>query len=89
MLNFGGDLPSVSIALSELEHGIGVLAAFVTAGLVASNGEARRAIAGNALSVNDVRVSDEKAKLSAQDINAEGVIKLSMGKKKHVLVRPV
>jgi tyrosyl-tRNA synthetase len=81
-------LPSVEIAASELENGLGVLAAFVRAGLVKSNGEARRQIAGGGLRVNDVAVADEKARLTSADL-ADDVIKLSLGKKRHVLLRAV
>ncbi len=82
------DLPSVSIARSEFEAGLGVLAAFVKAGLVKSNGEARRLVQGNGLRVNDKPVDDEKLTLRAGDVSSEGVIKLSLGRKKHVLLRP-
>jgi tyrosyl-tRNA synthetase len=82
------NLPTVEIARGELEAGIGALAAFVKAGLVASNGEARRQIKGGGLRVNDVAVTDEKLVLTPSHLTPEGVIKLSMGKKKHVLLRP-
>jgi tyrosyl-tRNA synthetase len=82
------NLPSVEISRAELDSGLGVLAAFVKAALVASNGEARRQIKGGGLRVNDVAVADEKATLTPADLTAEGVIKLSMGKKKHILLRP-
>jgi tyrosyl-tRNA synthetase len=62
---------------------------FVPAGLVASTSEALRQIKGGGLKVNDATVIDEKAMLGLQDLTAEGVIKLSLGKKKHVLLRPV
>jgi tyrosyl-tRNA synthetase len=81
-------LPTVEIGRADLESGLGVLAAFVTAGLVKSNGEARRQIQGGGLRVNDAPVSDDKAKLSAADVTPEGVIKLSLGRKRHVLLRP-
>jgi tyrosyl-tRNA synthetase len=81
-------LPSVEIASSELQRGLGVLSAFVKAGLVKSNGEARRQIAGGGLRVNDTAVTDEKAQLTPADL-ADGVIKLSLGRKKHVLLRAV
>jgi tyrosyl-tRNA synthetase len=64
-----------------------VLAAYVKAGLVASNGEARRQIKGGGLRVNDVAVTDEKMLLTPSDLTAEGVIKLSLGKKRHVLLK--
>jgi tyrosyl-tRNA synthetase len=82
-------LPTIEIAGAELAGGLGVLTAFVNAGLVKSNGEARRQIQGGGLRVNDQAVSDEKAQISAADLNADGAIKLSLGKKKHVLLKPV
>ncbi|MFH1553625.1 MAG: tyrosine--tRNA ligase [Pseudomonadota bacterium] len=83
------NLPSVDVAKGQLEAGLSVAAAFVAAGLVASTSEARRQIKGGGLKVNDATVTDEKAMLGLHDLTAEGVIKLSLGKKKHVLLRPV
>ncbi len=83
------NLPTVELPRAELEAGFGVANAFVLAALVASTSEARRQIKGGGLKVNDATVSDEKAQLSAKDLTAEGVIKLSLGKKKHVLLKPV
>jgi tyrosyl-tRNA synthetase len=82
-------LPTVEIAGGELDAGFGVLAAFHKAGLVASNGEARRQIKAGGLKVNDATVTDEKMALTGKDVSPEGVIKLSLGKKKHVLLKPV
>jgi tyrosyl-tRNA synthetase len=67
---------------------MGVLSAFALAGLVSSTSEARRQIKGGALRLNDVPITDEKASLSLKDVNASGAIKLSMGKKRHVLLLP-
>ena len=83
------DLPTVEVMRAELQGGSGVLGLFVKAGLVTSNGEARRQIKGGGLRVNDTAVTDEKAMLSLSDLTSEGVIKLSMGKKKHILLKPV
>jgi tyrosyl-tRNA synthetase len=82
------NLPTVEISRAELEAGAGVLALFVKAGLVASNGEARRQIKGGGLRVNDAAVSDEKLMLKLADLTPEGVVKLSLGKKRHVLLKP-
>jgi tyrosyl-tRNA synthetase len=81
-------LPTVAIPAAELAAGLAVTALVVRAGLATSNGEVRRAVANNAISVNDVRVSDPAQVFSAADLIADGVLKLSFGKKKHVLVRP-
>jgi tyrosyl-tRNA synthetase len=75
-------LPSFSMALP-----IGILQACVAAGFVKSNGEAKRAISNGAIRLNDVAVKDEKAMIAESDLDAEGVAKLSMGKKTHVLIR--
>jgi tyrosyl-tRNA synthetase len=81
-------LPTIDIPQGELAAGVGILSMFVTAGFVASNGEARRQIKGGGLRINDVTVTDEKMMLTPALLTPEGVIKLSMGKKKHILIRP-
>jgi tyrosyl-tRNA synthetase len=81
-------LPTVSVARKDVAAGLGILHAFVTAGLAASNGEVRRAIANNAVLVNDVRVTSDKQAIGEKDVTADGVIKLSLGKKRHVLLKP-
>ena len=82
------NLPTVEIPNAELAN-LGVLAAFVRAGLVTSNGDARRQIKGGGLKVNDATVTDEKMQLTPGLLTPEGVIKLSLGRKKHVLLKPV
>jgi tyrosyl-tRNA synthetase len=82
------NLPRIEISRVELGSGTGVLALFVKAGLVASNGEARRQIKGGGLRVNDVAVTDEKMVLTLRELTPEGVIKLSLGRKRHVLLKP-
>jgi tyrosyl-tRNA synthetase len=81
-------LPSVSVPRARIKEGLGVLAAFVEAGLVASTSEARRQIKGGGLRVNDERVDDATATLTLGDLNEDGAIKLSLGRKKHMLIRP-
>ncbi len=82
------ELPSVEIAASELASGIGVLNAFVKAGLVSSNGDARRQIKAGGMRVNDETVTDERMTLTNAQL-VDGVVKLSLGRKKHVLLKPV
>ncbi len=80
------NLPFINLPVSEIEAGLGVLTAFVRAGLAASTGEARRQIKGGGLKVNDQTVSDERAVIGLGDIT-NGVVKLSLGKKRHILLR--
>ena len=79
-------LPQIAIAKSELAS-TGVLTAFVKAGLVVSTGEARRQIKGGGLSVNATPLTSDRTMLSEVEI-VDGYIKLSLGRKKHVLLRP-
>jgi tyrosyl-tRNA synthetase len=85
----GASLPTVELPRGELAAGLGVLAAFVKAGLAGSNSEVRRAIANNAIMINDVRVTSDKATVGEADVSADGVVKLSLGRKRHVLLKPV
>ncbi|MCE9650377.1 MAG: tyrosine--tRNA ligase [Parvibaculum sp.] len=80
------DLPTVEIDGALLDAGLGVLNAFVMAELVASTSEARRQIKGGALRVNDAAVSDDKMVLTRAALH-DGVVKLSMGRKRHVLLK--
>jgi tyrosyl-tRNA synthetase len=82
-------LPTVEVSRAELEKGLGILNASLLAGFVQSTGEARRQIKGGGLKVNDMAVSDERRLLTPSDLTADGVIKLSLGKKRHALIRPV
>ncbi len=79
-------LPKVAVEAREITSGLGVLTAFMKAGLVASTGEARRQIKAGGLRVNDRPVTDERATLSEEDFADGGVVKLSLGKKRHVLL---
>ncbi len=85
----GATLPTIEVPRAELKNGISVLTAFVRAGLASSNGEVRRAIANNAIMVNDQRVTSEKASIGEAELTAEGAVKLSLGRKRHVLLKPV
>ncbi len=85
----GGDLPTVEIERTALEKGVGILNLLRQAGLSASNGEARRLIQGGGARVNDAKVEDEALVLDLGALNSDGVIKLTAGKKRHVIVRPV
>ncbi len=82
-------LPTTDIPRTELEAGIALFATLTRAGLASSNSEARRLIKGGGARVNDVAIQDEMFEINASAINDDGVIKLSAGKKRHALIRPV
>ncbi|MGH6675169.1 MAG: tyrosine--tRNA ligase, partial [Xanthobacteraceae bacterium] len=81
------DLPTVEI--SDFHPRMRLIDAAVRVGLVSSNGEARRLIRGGGLKVNDKTISDEGHVLAPEDVTPQGVIKLSLGRKRHVLLKPV
>ncbi|WP_455466874.1 tyrosine--tRNA ligase [Bartonella sp. B39] len=85
----GENLPTVEMNATEFKTGVGLLFLLVQAGLAKSNSEARRHVQGGGVRINDQIIEDEMRLIIEEDINAEGVIKLSFGKKKHILVKPV
>ena len=85
----GAGLKTHEIAKSDLDAGIKTLEILFLSGLVASRGEARRLIKGGGCRVNDKLVSNELQIVDLKDLNLDGIIKLSAGKKRHVLIRPV
>jgi tyrosyl-tRNA synthetase len=87
--SIAASLPTIEVKRAELERGIGVLNASLLAGFVQSTGEARRQIKGGGLKVNDAAIDDDRRLLTLSDLSPDGVIKLSLGKKRHALIRPV
>ena len=83
------DMPTIEAARADLETGVALFELLRRAGLCQSNGQARRLIKGGGARVNDAAVGDEMSKVFLADVTADGVIKLSAGKKRHALVRPV
>ncbi|MEM7694352.1 MAG: tyrosine--tRNA ligase [Pseudomonadota bacterium] len=79
-------LPTISMTAAEIEAGVGLLSALVDAGLAGSNSEARRSVQGGAVRLNDARVESATRMLAPADFDG-GVAKLSVGKKRHALVR--
>jgi tyrosyl-tRNA synthetase len=82
----GEALPKLSVARSELERGIPAFELLHRAGLAASKGEARRLIKAGGARLNDAPISDEMRPVTSADLDCEGLIKLSVGKKRHALV---
>ncbi|NBC34210.1 MAG: tyrosine--tRNA ligase [Alphaproteobacteria bacterium] len=82
-------LPTVEVPRSELESGIPAFQLLRRAGLADSNGEARRLIKGGGGKLNDVRIDEAETPVDAGALNADGILKLSAGRKRHALVRAV
>ncbi len=82
-------LPVIEISLKEIESGIAAFEAFRRAGLASSGSEARRLIKGGGARINDEKITSETQSIPLAALNADGVIKLSAGKKRHALIRAV
>ena len=80
-------LPVVTCDAARLREGLPVIELLFVAGLAASNSEARRLVRGGGAKLNDERIDDETATVD-QSALRDGHLKLSAGRKRHVLVRP-
>lgn len=85
----GDDLPTIDVPKGELDAGIATYLALVKVGFCASNGEARRMVKGGGARINDAQVTDENRPVTSADLNADGVVKVSAGKKRHALLRAI
>jgi len=85
----GSELPQTEVPRNELARGMPAFELFSLTGLAASNGEARRLIRGGGARINDRVVDSETKPVSVADLDANGMLKLSAGRKRHALVRPV
>ena len=85
----GSELPQIALPCDLLASGIAAFELFCRAGLTASNGEARRLIRGGGARINDTVVEAETRPITLADLDPQGVLKLSAGRKRHALVRAV
>src|SRR6185369_16673015 len=85
----GADLPVVEVPRGELQKGVPLFTLLQRAGLATSGGEARRLVKGRGAKVNDRTIDVETRPVTLEDLSGEGVVKLSAGKKRHALVKPV
>jgi tyrosyl-tRNA synthetase len=85
----GSELPQTEVPRHELARGMPAFELFTLSGLAASNGESRRLIRGGGARINDRVVDNETKPVSVADLDAKGVLKLSAGRKRHALVRPI
>jgi tyrosyl-tRNA synthetase len=85
----GDALPAIAVARADLAAGVAAFDLMVRAGLASSNGEARRLIKGGGARINDTPIADEQQRITLADLGTEGAVKLSAGRKRHALIRPV
>ena len=85
----GKNLPEIKINNSRLKNGINILDLLSSNNIVSSKSEARRAIQGNAIKVNDKLLLNEKKMINQDDLNTNKNIKISYGKKKHFIIKVI
>lgn len=83
------DLPTARVPRKRLEEGITIADALILASFCNSKSEVRRAIANNAIAVNDTRITNFDFTIGEKDLTAQGTVKVSFGRKRHVLIKPV
>lgn len=81
-------LPTVDVPAADLTAGIPAFSLFQIAGLASSGGEARRLVRGGGARLNDIQITDENQNIGMESATQDGAIKLSAGKKRHILIRP-
>ncbi len=83
----GGDIPVFEVDIKLLEIGVPCFDLFYQAGLALSKGDARRLIRGGGAKINDEQINDENQLVVLSNLKSDNTMKLSSGKKKHIIVK--
>ena len=87
--SIGESLPLVNIKKKELTNGINILDLVIAANLLSSKSEVRRMIKNKGIKINNETVEDDKLTVTLNNFNQDNSIKLSHGKKNHVILKIV
>ena len=85
--SFGDDLPTINLNKSNIDKGINIIELVLLSNLLSSKSEVRRSIKNNGIKINNNPVTDDKIDIKSKDFNNENILKLSFGKKKHVIFK--
>ena len=85
--SIGGDLPTINLKKEKVKNGINIIDLVITSNLLTSKSEVRRMIKNKGIKVNNETVEDEKLNISLDNFNKDNFLKLSHGKKKHVIIK--
>ena len=85
--SFGDDLPTINLNKSNIDKGINIIELVLLSNLLSSKSEVRRSIKNNGIKINNNTVADDKLDIKSKDFNNENILKLSFGKKKHVIFK--
>ena len=83
----GDDLPSITIKKEKIKNGINIIDLVITSNLLTSKSEVRRTIKNKGIKINNNPVEDDKFNISLENFNNDNILKLSHGKKNHVIIK--
>ena len=81
------NLPSVTISKNQIEKEINILDIVILSKMLSSKGEIRRMIKNKGIKINNVTIDNEKRMISKKDFKENSMLKLSLGKKKHIVFK--
>ena len=85
--SIGDDLPVININKSDISNGLNIVDIVVTANLLNSKSEVRRTIKNKGIKLNNITVEDDKLNVSIDRFDNKKTLKLSHGKKNHVILK--
>jgi len=85
--SIGEDLPSVKIKKEEIINGINIIDLVISSNLLSSKSEVRRMIKNKGIKINNETIENEKYKVTLNNFNQKNFLKLSHGKKNHVIFK--
>jgi len=83
----GDDLPLITIKKEKIKNGINIIDLVITSNLLTSKSEVRRTIKNKGVKINNNPIEDDKFNISLENFNEENILKLSHGKKNHVIIK--
>ena len=85
--SIGKDLPTIKVSKKEIESGINIVELVVLSNLIVSKSEVRRTMKNKGIKINNEIIEDPGLLISLKHFNNENFLKLSLGKKKHVIIK--
>ena len=85
--SIGKNLPEVKIKKSEIDKGLNILNLLASNNIISSKSEARRIIENKGLKINDIILEDVRREVRHSDLEESSYIKISVGKKRHYLIK--
>ena len=85
--SIGEDLPTLRVGKKEIENGVNIIDLVVLSKLLVSKSEVRRTIKNRGIKINNEIIEDQNLQILLKDFKNQNFLKLSLGKKKHVIIK--